>query len=165
MNFVSLFAQSYYYPQDVATPDSATSAGIAIFFFLFMFATIVISYAITSFLFSRIFKKAGVESWKAWVPVYSSWILLELGGQKGYWAVLALIPVVNIASVIFMFIAMYHIGLNFGKEGVFVLLAILLPIVWCIWLAFDNSIWKGPNPLKAQPAQAENNSDASVNPS
>jgi hypothetical protein len=165
MNSVSLFAQSYYYSQDVATPDSATSAGIAIFFLLFMFATIVISYAITSFLLSRIFKKAGVESWKAWVPVYNSWILLELGGQKGYWAVLALIPVVNIASVIFMFIAMYHIGLNFGKEGVFVLLAIFLPIVWCIWLAFDNSTWKGPRALKTQHVEVEDNSNTSINPS
>lgn len=168
MNFVSLFAQSYYYSQDVqdvATPDSATSAGIIIFFLLFMFATVVISYAITSFLLSRVFKKAGVESWKAWVPVYNSWVLLELGGQKGYWAVLALVPVVNIASAVFMFIAMYHIGLNFGKEGAFVLLAIFLPIVWCIWLAFDNSTWKGPSPLKAQPVQAEDNSHASINPS
>jgi hypothetical protein len=165
MNFVSLFAQSYYYSQDVATPDTATSAGVAIFFILFMFAAVVISYAITSFLFSRIFKKAGVESWRAWVPVYNSWILLELGGQKGYWAVLALIPVVNIASAVFMFIAMYHIGLNFGKEGVFVLLAIFLPIVWSIWLAFDNSTWKGPRPLNPQPVHAEDNSDTSINPS
>jgi uncharacterized protein DUF5684 len=163
MNSVSLFAQSYYYSQDVATPDSGTSAAMAVFFLMFMFGTIIISYVITSFLLSRIFKKAGVESWKAWVPIYNSWILLELGGQKGYWAVLSLIPVVNIASVIFMFIAMYHIGLKFGKEGAFVLLAIFLPIVWCIWLAFDNSTWKGSHPLKATSTHTEDNPDTLVN--
>jgi hypothetical protein len=40
-----------------------------------------------------------------------------------------------------MYIAMYHIGKKLGKDGVFVLLAIFLPIVWLIWLAVDKSKW------------------------
>ena len=83
-----------------------------------------------------------MSSWKAWVPVYSSWILLELGGQRGYWAVILPIPAVNIVAILFMFMAMYTIGLKFGKEGAFVLLAIFLPIVWLIWLALDDSTWR-----------------------
>src|SRR6187402_3083513 len=123
MNFVSLFAQSSYYSQDMSTADSAEAAGAVVFVMLFMLVCVAISYLITSFLLSRIFKKAGVEEWKAWVPVYNNWIFLELGEQKGFWAVLAFVPLVNIVSAVFMFIAMYHIGLRFGKEGVFVLLA------------------------------------------
>ena len=79
------------------------------------------------------------------------WILLELGDQKGFWAVLAIIPFVNIVSAVFMIIAEYNIGLKLGKEGWFVLLAIFLPLVWLIWLAFDKSTWKGVAP-KATPA-------------
>lgn len=144
MNFVSLFAQSSYYTQDVTAADSAATAGMIMFFMLFMAVVTITAYAFTSFLLGKIFKKAGVESWKAWVPIYNNWVTLELGGQKGYWAALAIIPFVNIVSAIFMLIAMYHIGLRFGKEGVFVLLAIFLPLVWYIWLAFDSSVWKGP---------------------
>jgi len=103
-------------------------------------------------LLSRIFKKAGIEGWKAWVPVYNSWTLLEMGDQPGFWAVMAFVPVLNIAAIVFMIIAMYNIGLKFGKEGAFVLLAIFVPIAWYIWLAVDSSKWKGSVPKKATPA-------------
>jgi hypothetical protein len=149
MSVMSLFAQSYYdnpYVYDTGsnvTTDAATAGAIlALMFFAFILS--IIFYVVSAFLLSRIFNKAGVAGWKAWVPVYNGWILLELGGQQGFWAVLSLIPVVNIVSAVFMYIAMYHIGLRLGKEGAFVLLAIFLPLVWFVWLAVDNSTWKKP---------------------
>lgn len=147
MNFVSLFAQSseYYYYQDMDTANDAAYVGAGLFMILFALIAAAVAYVATALLLGRIFKKAGVESWKAWVPVYNSWVLLELGEQKGYWAVLALVPIVNIVAMVFTYIAMYRIGLSFGKDGAFVLLAIFLPLVWYIWLAFDNSTWKGPH--------------------
>ena len=78
----------------------------------------------------------------AWVPFYNHWTLLELGNQKGFWAVLIIVPIVNIASTVFTYIAMYHIGLKLGKDGAFVLWAIFLPLVWYIWLAVDDSTWE-----------------------
>lgn len=115
------------------------------FLFVMLFALVfgIAIYVIFALLMGRIFKKAGIESWKAWVPVYNNWVLLELGGQQGFWAVLALIPVVNIVAAVFMYIAMYNIGLKLGKDGAFVLLAIFVPVVWLIWLAVDSSTWKG----------------------
>ena len=56
-------------------------------------------------------------------------------------AVLVLFGILII--VIFIIIAMYEIGLKLGKSGAFVLLAIFVPIVWMIWLAFDSSTWPG----------------------
>lgn len=106
----------------------------------------LIAYIISAIFLGMIFKKAGEPAWKAWVPIYNSWTLLRLGGQNGIWAVLALIPVVNIVSAIFMYIAMYHIGKKLGKSDAFVLLAIFLPLVWMIWLAVDSSTWKGAKP-------------------
>lgn len=103
----------------------------------------LVAYAISSYIMSRIFKKAGVEAWKAWVPVYNTWTMLEMGDQKGFWAVLMFIPVVNFASIIFYFLAMHSIGKKLGKEDWFVLLAIFLAPVWMIWLAFDKSVWNG----------------------
>lgn len=129
--------------------EAATAAGLAVFggaILMFMIVAIAISYVITSLFLSMIFKKAGIESWKAWVPVYNTWIMLEMGGQKGFWAVLAFVPLVNIAAAVFMIMAMYSIGLKFGKDGAFVLLAIFLPYVWLIWLAVDKSTWHGKKP-------------------
>ena len=121
------------------TPEqsSALAAGVTIFYII----TFVVAYVLTGLLLGRIFKKAGIPSWIAWVPFYNTWKMLEIGGQPGFWAVLSIIPFVNIASVVFLVIAEYNIGLKLGKSGAFVLLAIFLPIVWLIWLAVDKSVW------------------------
>jgi hypothetical protein len=139
---MSPYYHSYYYDN---TSTMSDSAAIGMFLFVMLFALVfgIAMYVIFALLMGRIFKKAGVESWKAWVPVYNNWVLLELGGQQGFWAVLALIPVVNIVAAVFIYIAMYNIGLKLGKEGAFVLLAIFIPVVWLIWLAVDSSTWEG----------------------
>lgn len=129
------------YSQAAADPAAAAGIGIEIFIFVLIF--FIIGYALGSWLLGRIFKKAGVASWKAWVPIYSSWVQLEIGGQKGFWILLAFIPVVNIVTIVFYYMALYTIGLKLGKSGAFVLLGIFLPIVWLVWLAFDDSKWLG----------------------
>ncbi|MDR1970054.1 MAG: DUF5684 domain-containing protein [Candidatus Nomurabacteria bacterium] len=48
-------------------------------------------YALTAFLLTRLFKKAGVPTWKAWVPVYNLWKLLQIGGVSGVWSLLSVI--------------------------------------------------------------------------
>jgi hypothetical protein len=157
MSFLSIFSQadSYdyntMYGTDTTTMSNEAAAGIAAGTVLFALFFTVIVYVVMALALSQIFKKAGVEGWKAWVPFYNNWILLELGGQKGYWSVLALVPLVNIVAAVFMFIAMYHVGLKLGKSGAFVLLAIFLPFVWFIWLAVDKSTWQGTVPVAVTP--------------
>lgn len=140
---MSPYYHSYYYDNGASSMSSDAAVGMLLLVMLFFLVFGIAMYIIFALLMGRIFKKAGVESWKAWVPVYNNWILLELGDQQGFWAVLALIPVVNIVAAVFIYIAMYNIGLKLGKEGAFVLLAIFLPVVWLIWLAVDSSTWKG----------------------
>ena len=138
------------YSQTTSLDPAATIAiGAGAFIFALIFFVIV--YVIGSWLLGKIFKKAGVATWKAWVPVYNNWVLLEIGGQKGFWILLAFIPVVNIVTIVFYYIALYNIGLKLGKSGAFVLLGIFLPIVWLIWLAFDDSKWLGTGGAAEQP--------------
>lgn len=125
--------------------DTAVTVSVFAAFFLFLLAL----YAVFSYMLARIFKKAGVDGWKAWVPVYSTWVTLELGDQKGWWAILMLLPIINIVASVFLYLAMYTIGLRLGKEGYFVLLAIFLPIAWYAVLAFDQSTWKKPTTTPA----------------
>lgn len=135
--------------QNGAQVSEGAAAAALVGLVIFGFIAAVIGYVINAFLLSRIFKKAGVEEWKAWVPIYNTWIMLELGDQKGWWAVVMLVPFVNIVALVFILIAAYNIGLKLEKEGVFVLLAIFLPIVWLAWLGFDKSTWKGAKPAVA----------------
>ncbi|MDB5179608.1 MAG: hypothetical protein JWN12_240 [Candidatus Saccharibacteria bacterium] len=142
MNTLLQFAQnSYDYTYTTSNVDAGTAAGISAGIFLFGLIFVVIAYVVSALFLGRIFKKAGIESWIAWVPFYNTWKLLEIGGQQGFWAVLAIIPFVQYVSIVFIFIAMYNIGLKFGKPGAFVVLGIFLPIVWFIWLAVDDSKW------------------------
>ncbi len=148
MTFISHLAQSYYYTttsldsSNAVTPaDAATAAAVGIGFLIFWLILLAAVYVVVAIFLGRIFKKAGLPSWIAWVPFYNTWKLLEIGGQQGIWAILAIIPLVNYVSAVFVFIAMYHIGKKLGKDGTFVLLAIFLPIVWLVWLGVDKSKW------------------------
>jgi len=147
MTFLSTIAQSYnnssydsYYTTSTSG-DTAAGAALGLAFVFFYLILLVGLYVVSAIFTGKIFKKAGVESWIAWVPFYSGWKLNEIGGQQGFWAILTIVPIVQYVSLVFMFIAMYHIGKKLGKDGTFVLLAIFLPIVWMIWLAIDKSTW------------------------
>lgn len=161
MNTLLQFAQSYYtYTYNTSSSsdlDPAAVAGFIIFGLVFALA----AYIVSALLLGRIFKKAGVASWIAWVPFYNQWKLLEIGGQPGFWAILMIVPLVQYVSIVFMFIAMYNIGLKLGKSGAFVLLAIFLQLVWLIWLAVDGSTW---NDSLGAPSRAVEHTGAGTPP-
>lgn len=146
MNILSLFAQTtteyYYTTSDTMSTSDAAAATAAILFVAFIVLLFSVGfYIFMSLCLMQIFKKAGVKPWIAWVPFYNNWKLLEIGGQQGFWAVLAIIPVVSIVSAVFMYIAAYNIGLKLNKSGAFVILAIFLFPIWLIALALDKSTW------------------------
>lgn len=115
---------------------------------------LLISYIVGALVLGKIFKKANIASWKAWVPGYNSWIILEMGRQPGWWVLVALIPYIGLVAIIVFYIALYHIGNRFGKSGWFVLLAIFVPFVWMLWLAFDSSRWR-PDRSKIPPFKSQ----------
>ncbi|HEY0965020.1 MAG TPA: DUF5684 domain-containing protein, partial [Candidatus Saccharimonadales bacterium] len=133
MDSYSTYDSSLYSTDSMGADAGITAAAIigALVIYLVVFA---VAYVITAIFLGKIFKKAGTPSWIAWVPIYNSWKMLELGGQHGWWVLLSFVPFVNLASLVFMIIAMYHIGKKLGKEDWFVLLAIFLGPVWLIWL-------------------------------
>lgn len=164
MNTLLQLAQSSYdytYTTTSSSADPAAAAAIAAVLGIVYFFVLIAAYVVNSLFLGKIFKKAGIQSWIAWVPFYNSWKLLEIGGQSGFWAILALVPFANIGSAIFLYIAMYNIGLKLGKSGTFLLLAIFLPIVWIIWLAVDKSVWN--NALGAPSKAVEHLAGAPTN--
>jgi hypothetical protein len=146
MSILHFFAQasSYTYTESSSSLDESTAAALGAFILMiygiaFIFGIAI--YIVTSLCLMKIFAKAGVKPWIAWVPFYNNWKMLEIGGQQGFWSVLTIVPVVSLVSAIYLFIAQYHIGKKLGKGGEFVLFAIFLAPVWYIWLALDKSPW------------------------
>lgn len=134
---------SIIYESDIQ-PD-ITSSGSALGMILgviIVYALIMIAiYIVSSIFLGKVFRKAGVEPWKAWVPVLNTWKILEIGGQQGFWAILTFVPIANIVALVFVIIAMHNINLKLGNGVGMTVLAVFLPIVWLIVLAVSNNSW------------------------
>jgi hypothetical protein len=116
-----------------------TVMGIVIIFWI---GFAVVLYVLMAVSLSSLFRKVGVESWIAWVPVYNLWKWLEVGGQQGWLALFSLLPYGGIVSGVFLWIGMYRTGIAFGKTGGFLVLGILLPFVWAFILGGPREVYR-----------------------
>jgi signal peptidase I len=66
---------------------------IAQLIFIYLIGTLLVF--LPSFGIAGLFKKAGVASWKAYVPFYNTWIIQELTGRPKHWVFWQFIPVVG----------------------------------------------------------------------
>lgn len=122
-----------------ADATAVAAAGIAIFLVAMGIALVV--YIVHAIFLGMVFKKAGVAGWKAWVPVLNNWKMLEIGGQKGFWAILALVPIVNIVSLVFTIIATHNINLKLRFDVGMTVVAILFTTVWLVIVALSKNTW------------------------
>lgn len=84
--------------------------------------------------------KAGQPWWAILVPLYNLLIMLRIAGKPGWWLLLLLVPVLNVAILIIMSMA---IAERFGKgSGFGVCLALFPPVAYPI-LAFGSSEYVG----------------------
>ena len=70
-------------------------AGIGTVVLLFQLALIVIQ--VTGMW--AVFTKAGHAGWKAIIPVYNLYVMLQIGEQAWWWLLLVFVPVVNLYAV------------------------------------------------------------------
>lgn len=121
--------------------DTAQAAAIGIIAFIIGAVVALFMYIIGAIFLGKVFKKAGVPAWQAWVPILNSWKMFELGGKPGFWAVLAIVPVLNIVSAIFGIIAMHNINLKLRYDAGMTVLAVLVPLVWLIVVGTSKHAW------------------------
>ncbi len=141
-----LLAQSF----DTVTETSLTgeeSAGLAIFggvFLLIWLAVLVISVIALW----KIFEKAGVEGWKALIPIYNGWVLAEIAGKPGWWglvSLLAWIPLIGpiVAVVVYVLIAL-ELAKRFGKDTTFAILGLVIfNLIGLLILGFGDAKYQG----------------------
>lgn len=129
---------------------SGSLDGLSLYLFFLLLLIGLPVYIYSSNTLSKIFKKAGIKSWIAWVPFYNTWKFFELGNFNGALSLIAIasvIPTIGdfavLASTILAILAANNIGKGFGKKGLFTVLAVLLPFVWLGILAFGKDKWSG----------------------
>ena len=128
-------------------------SGIAIFYYSLL-AIYILGSRIGLY---KLFEKAGVEGWKAFIPVYSDFIWIKLIGKPIYWLVWTLIPIIRTLVKISMDI---ELAKAFGKqkfsEQAF---AVLLPFIYYPKIGFDpETKYIGP-PLSFEEASKKYDKD------
>ncbi len=98
---------------------------------IYLIGTLIVF--LPSFGFSKLFAKAGVESWKAYVPFYNTWIIQGLTKRPKHWVFWQFIPVVGwfISPGIFIEFAKLFGKFSLGDHT----MAALLGVVYFPWLA------------------------------
>lgn len=111
-------------------------------FLPFIIFGLLISLAIGIFMMAtywKLFEKAGKPGWTAIVPFYNIWIMLEITKLPGWLILLLLIPGLNApAGTILMVIVGLNMAKAFGKEIIFAIGLILLPVIFYPILAFSK---------------------------
>jgi len=63
------------------------------FFIVYLIGTLIVF--LPSFGFAKLFEKAGVPAWKAYVPFYNTWVMQDLAKRPKHWVFWQFIPVVG----------------------------------------------------------------------
>lgn len=124
--------------------DASFQLFLVLFFgtLLLTLVILLIVYVIMSIALMVFFRKVGVTPAIAWVPFYSTWKWLEVGGQPGVYSLFSLIPYGSIVTAIFLYIGMHRTGIAFQKDTGFLVLGIFLPFVWLFILGGREPIYR-----------------------
>ncbi len=102
----------------------------------------------------KIFTKAGQAGWKTLIPIYGAVVFMRIVGRPGWWALLLVIPVVNLFISLALCI---DLARAFGKGGGYAAgLAFLTPI-FLLMLAFGDAQYQRggrPAPRRISPELA-----------
>lgn len=139
---------------DTTSFESSTTVEGGLFAGLFLFVLLfsVAIYVLSAIVLTKLFKKAGHPNpWAAWVPVYNGWVLMEIAGRPGWWALVGLAGgisfigvIASIGAFVLSILASIDLAKSFGKEGSFAALLILLPFIGYPMLAFGDAQYHGP---------------------
>ena len=110
--------------------------------FAILAVVVIVSYVLLAIPLAALFAKTGIPAWKAWVPFYSTFTWLRLGGQNGHWVWASLVPYGSVVTSVFLYIGMHRTGKAFGKESGFLVLGIFLPWVWLFILGFGRDEYR-----------------------
>lgn len=101
---------------------------------------------------SKLFVKAGLEAWKAYVPVYNFYVLAKLLDKPSWWCLIMIVPGVNI---IMYGVYGFNVARAFNKpSNNDLLFASILPYIFFVKIGHDETAkFVGLNKFKIEPSK------------
>ncbi len=101
---------------------------------------------------SKLFTKAGTESWKAWIPVYNFYVLAKILEKPWWWCLIMIVPGVNI---LMYGVYGFNVARAFNKpSNQDLLFASVLPYLFFVKLGFDDTAkFVGLSKFKIEPSK------------
>lgn len=101
---------------------------------------------------SKLFVKAGAESWKAWIPVYNFYILAKLLDKPWWWCLIMIVPGVNI---LMYGVYGFNVARAFNKpSNQDLLFASVLPYIFFVKIGVDPTAkFVGLSKFKVEPSK------------
>lgn len=96
---------------------------------------------------AKLFRKAGVAPWKAWVPFLNTWEIVKLSELRKHWFYWQFIPIAGWFISIWLLIEMVKL---FGKFGLLQhILVVFVPFLYLPYLGSDSKVkYLGPAVVK-----------------
>ncbi len=101
---------------------------------------------------SKLFTKAGVEGWKAWIPIYNFYVLAKLLDKPWWWCLIMIVPGVNI---LMYGVYGFNVARAFNKpSNQDLLFASILPYIFFVKIGFDPTAkFVGLSKFKIEPSK------------
>ena len=132
-NFLSVLASYGYDDAQLAATGRMLVAEIIFY---------VIVYVVEAIALMKVFEKAGVTSWYAWIPFLNTYWITQIATGNGWLFLLILIPCVG--SLIWAILIAIKLAAAFGQGGGMIALLILLPLIGYLVLGFGGAQYQGP---------------------
>lgn len=91
----------------------------------------------------ELFIKAGRKGWEAVIPIYNTYVLLQIVGRPGWWLLLMFLPLVGfVIGIIFLI----DLAKSFGKSTTFAVFGLILfPYIGFPILGLGKDKYLGPS--------------------
>lgn len=134
---------------NIATLPSVNSEKVLAFYLTFIVAVAIagfIIFIVSAIADYKLFNKAGIAGWKAFVPFYNMYLLCQIifGQNKGWYFIFLYISPI---STIFGCILEYKLGRAYGKDTGFCVLSIFFTPITRLILGFGEAEYAGPQEL------------------
>ena len=120
---------------------------MAIFIVMMWLSLIALVLFVCCFGRMRMFQKAGVAAWKAWVPFYRDYVLCEITMGKGWYFVFGLVPfLVPVMNIVYA----VEVTQSFGRKLSYGILYFFFPWLCELIIGCGSAQYLGSMDLEAQ---------------
>ncbi|WP_040312754.1 DUF5684 domain-containing protein [Gleimia coleocanis] len=104
--------------------------------FTVMYGMGLIGYVVLALGLMKMFEKAGVTGWHAFVPYFNFYQVSQVSGAGLVWFILTFVPFVNVIAV---WVLMFKLAKSFGQGAGMGILTALLPPVGTLIMGFGSA--------------------------